>query len=407
MRNAVRLVMWALCGMFLAVTSGVAEDGVAGPFDLGIELGAEWTDNRDATPVENDNIDLFVRGTIKTIVERDRTLFELFYAPMLRYRDDPAPLQNDEDVQHDLGIRLIHNPSPRVKISLFEDFNYTDDPAVNQGGSTLRRDDSFVLNRARAAVSADVGRQSKLSGSVSHLLKRYDESAVAAVADEENVEGVVGLGRHLDRTLLAVVEGRVMTHDYGDEGARDTGFSSVTAGAGFDKMVSTKTKATVRAGWTQLEFDDSELRDEDSLYANVGLELTPDPATRIMAKVFYGLRDSDIYPFSSQEYGDVTASIRHQASEKVQLGLSGAYRLGDYDADSIPTSLLSTVAGLGTGETSGEETTIIIEGEAKYKLSENTAIKIVQRFEDVDSELEALRPSFTRNATRVVLSQSF
>ena len=97
--------------------------------------------------------------------------------------------------------------------------------------------------------------------------------------------------------------------------------------------------------------------------------------------------------------GDVEADV----GEKLTLGVAGVYRGADYDEDTLEATGAALQAGSGL-ETSGEEITVQLLGFARLAVTENTSLKLTQRYEDVDSDVDE---SFTRNSTELALSHVF
>ncbi len=50
-----------------------------------------------------------------------------------------------------------------------------------------------------------------------------------------------------------------------------------------------------------------------------------------------GVRDSDAYPFASQEYRELQAFVDASLSAKLNLRVSATYRVSTYEADNVPT----------------------------------------------------------------------
>jgi len=145
----------------------------------------------------------------------------------------------------------------------------------------------------------------------------------------------------------------------------------------------------VDLGISSVEYDDGSLDSEVFPYVSIDGRVSPSPSTRITGRVGHGVRDSDVYPFASQEYTEFKGSVEVDASASVTVGLNATYRLSEYDEDALPA------AGVGlAAATSGDEDTIVVQAEASLKVADNARVKATYRVEDVESDVET---SYTKN----------
>jgi hypothetical protein len=79
------------------------------------------------------------------------------------------------------------------------------------------------------------------------------------------------------------------------------------------------------------------------------------------------------------------------------LAGSAAYRTGQYDQDTVPIELRAASAG-------GDETVVEVSAEALYRIGQDASLRLVQGFEDVDSDVS---DSFTRNSTMLIMTFQF
>lgn len=421
MKNIIGMV--ACCALLGTAgnLSAQAEDPM-GPFDLSLKLEAATTDNRDSLPNEESNTDFLVSPRIAAIFEMDRSYLDFYYEPTLRYRTDPRENQNDEEFLHDLGIHLEHSVTPRLTLRVTEDYTYTDDPSVETAGGTLRRDSSFSLNRVEGLLAYDINRQSRVEVDARHRLKTYDESELSFL-DEESVSAGARAARQVSRTVSLSLEARAeeFSYEYDDlsVGARpgttlDRGFTAMSAGVGIENEFQANCRASLRVGVKSLDYEDEDIDSESAPYAVAILQLSAVPSTRFTASARHELRDSDVALFSSQEYTSVYAGLEVDASERVTFDVSGTYRMGDYDADKLPSGLRTTGLPAGTGTATpggvavraleGDETAVILKAGVGWEVSDKTRVKLAHMFEDEDSDVSV---SFTRNETTLSLVRQF
>lgn len=410
--------------LLIPVRYVLAQGDAAGPLDFSIKLELESTDNRDSAPdgLEESNTDFMVKPRVDAIFEMERAFLDFYYEPTLRFRSDARVDQNDEEFLHDLGINLRHSLTPRLTLKLGENFNVTDDPSIEEGGTTLRRDSSFTMNRVTGAVTYDISRMARIEASAQHRTKSYDESELEYL-DEESSAGGFAVYRAISRTVTILGEVRMEDFAYEDTlvgenmltggGSLDRGFSSASYGVGLENEFRSNCRASLRAGITQFEYEDDTIDSESSPYFEGLLSLAAVPSTRFTASVTHRLRDSDVFPFASQKYTDVSAGIEVDASEKVTFDVSAVHRLSEYEEDSLPAGRRAqlaavnevlTIYGGSINRPSGDETAVIVTAGVTFDISDNTTLKFAQQFEDEDSDVST---SFSRNATRASLVRSF
>lgn len=424
MRKSTVVLALAWCNLLSSGISPLAQDDMTGPLEFSLKLEVAFTDNRDAAPdgLEEDNTDLMIKPRIGARLDGDRTVLNLYYEPTYRYRTDPARTQNDDDFLHDLGIHLRHAVTPRCILKVSEFFNLTDNPSVAAAGTTLQRDSSFTINRVEAGLTYDIDRQSKVEVDGKHRIKSYDEGALDYL-DEESASGTLRLLQKASRTMIVVGEVKAESFEYEDTvvGERflvraatlDRGFTSLAAGVGVDSEFRNNCRASARVGYIQLEYEDDGIDSEGAPYVSGQLRVASVPSTRFTAAVTHTLRDADVFPFASQSYTDLHAGVEVDTTEKVTVGLSATYRMGDYSADQLPSGIreqatinavLEPFGGAAIEDLDGDETVITVKGSVALELSEDTVLKVSQQYEDEDSDVST---SFTRNETSIFLVRSF
>lgn len=394
-----------LCGVFLAVAHIRAEDAPkdSDPFKFSISVSGEYTDNRDATKAEESNFDTYVTPGIDLIIKDKRANLDLYYEPAYRNRSDPGLLQNNDQLQHNLGLNGEYKFIPALSLLLRERFNYTDDPSVQEGGTTLRRDQSFNLNRLETGLSYKMSRRSHTDLMGRHSIKRFDDATISKESNEENLAVSLASWRQVSRTLGVVAEAEASAFEY-DNSTVERGFSALTGKIGGDQVFSGNFRGGLRLGWKTLDYEANDLGSENAPFVDLSLRMSTAPSTRITAGLSHVLRNSDVYPFASQKYTDFSTRFEWDAVANTTLGLGSTYRVGDYDSESLSSKAKTVAQG---AKTSGEETAVLITADVACNLDPIGTIKLAQHFEDLDSIDEKLRDSFTRNSTNLSWSRAF
>lgn len=404
MRSLQRFVVITLCGTMVWATTASAQKQAMGgdPWTFGISIRGDFTDNRDSSEFDAaDNFDIYVIPRIDAILDTDRTVFDFFYTPEYRYRTDPSPVQNDYEWYHSLGLHLTHKASDRVNFKLFEKFDYTDDPSVDEGGISLRGDRSYKMNRARLETAIKVARTLEVTPYAANKTKRYDDSDVAAISDEDRTDFGLRAWQILSRTvgLLYEVQGSAFSYDSPEGILRD--FDLLQAGLGVEKVFNPRLRAGVTAGAQLQSFDDNALDDQTEAYASARVEGHPSPMTTLKVEFERGIRDADAFPFASQLYTEFFSRADWKATSKVNLGLWVTLRRSEYN-DVAPSAAESEDFERGVAE--GNEDTVEAAAELAYAISDQMGVKLSQDYQNVDSEVSQ---SFDKNTTSLIWSYHF
>lgn len=408
MSQTVKVWVLVLIGVCLAGSACLAEAVGGDPMEFSIFLKGVYTDNRDATEFnEEDNYDLIATPRLDVFADWERTILDFYYAPSFRYRSDPAPNQDDAEWYQAGGVNLDHRVTPRLKLKLHDQIDYSEDPGVEDGGSRIGPERLFLLNQADATVIAEITRQSLFEVYGRNRMKRYDDNEVADRLDEDRTDVGAKLWHRLQRTQAVYMEGRASMFGYesfvpeGADVAIQRDFDLLYAGVGVENVFNQNLRGALVVGWQWQDYDDEGLDAQDALYAQGTLRGTLTPATRLTAEVTHAIRDADAFPFASQEYTEYFAKVEWDATAAVTLGVWGKIRSGDYD-DTRPMS----AAGIADVVQGGDEDAVVAAVEAGYKLDEDTAIRLVQHYEDVSSDVPGI-VNFTRNTTSLILSRHF
>ena len=369
---------------------------------LSVDVKGSYTDNRDSSETaEESNMDFYLSPRIDAVLELERTMLDAYYQPFYRYRSDPSTIQNQDEFYHSLGLNLDHEFSRQVKVRLWEKFDVTDDPSIEEGGSTIRDDRSYIMNRADGRLNYAFSRWTYTQISAAHMMKRYDEQEVADESDEDALTAGARLWRQVAPSVAAYADIRTTAYSFDSALGIERDFSVLFAGGGVDKVFSPHLRGTVSAGLQRAEYDDNALDTKNEPYLQAEVRGQTVPTARLIATITHGIRDSDAYPFASQSYTDTRGRVEWDATPNLMLGFHATYRLSDYDQDSRPaTAMLATFPK----STSGNETTIVVQGEATLKLTDRSSLKFIQRMEDLDSDVGT---SFTKNTSMATASMAF
>ena len=317
--RAAKVPVLTFCCAAIASIAVYAQSDQGAPLRFSLTVGSTFTDNRDSVPNGENNTDTYVRPRLDARADWGRGLLDLYYMPSIRYRARPSDVQNYTEMHQDFGVNVSHGINPRLKLDAHERFTRTDDPSIQRDGTTLRRDSSYLMNWTALGAKYNFRPRTSLSLKAEHGLKRYDESDVAIESDENTTTADLIMWHQLARTLgvLATVRGTDLDYYHDSEVDRD--YIGTAAGLGLDKIFSKTIRGSVRAGWNQAEYSDSDLESEGSPYFGIDLSVEPMPSRRFVTGAKYQIRESHAYPHASQESSVIHARAELDVASRVTL----------------------------------------------------------------------------------------
>ncbi len=367
-----------------------------------VDTKIEYTDNRDSVASnEESNTDVLVSPRIDAYISTDRTLTDFYYQPSFRYRSDAADSQNDDELFHRVGLFLNHNLTESVKLRLSEEYILTDDPSIEQGGTTIRDDQTYYVNKLGGGVKVNLNRRTHVDVNADQEIKRFDEDEVASKSDEDRTRSSLRAVHSVNKTLAVSGELRYESYEFSSDSGIKRDFDVLVAAAGAAKVFSPELRGSAYAGVTTTSYDDSSLDDDSGPYLDLDLTASPSPAFRVKGGLTHGVRESDVFPFASQTYTELRGRAELEATPAVDVGLSGTFRVSEYDDSNRPLAPFSAFA---QQVREGDEDTAVITAYAEWKFSNQSKLRLAQVYEDVSSDVET---SFTRNTSSAEVHVEF
>ena len=377
-----------------------------------VNVRGEMTDNRDATPTEVSNFDLFVTPRVEATITKENLNIDCFYAPAYRYRSEPSETERDNLFHHQAGFKAEKRLSKVAELEFQDRLAFTDDPSMHKGGTTLRRDSSYLINHMEGRGKYTLKDNSFIQGNANYLLKRYKEDSVAQESDQDIIGANVLLWRQFRPTTGGLLEfgGSMVDYDHANGVNRD--FDSIRVTTGIERLFNRNARAGFRVGLMNVEYADNGIESEVSPFFTIG-GLLSSSGTELGAGLTYSTREADVYPFSSQDAIDFYLKASKEYSKLLSFGALAGVHLGMYDTKYIPQSVkdefVSTPeyqAWLTANDfrTEGDELSLVGEVSVDYHIDPATSLKIAQRMEIVDSDVSL---DFTRNTTILGVSKQF
>ncbi len=379
----------------LMACGALAQGSDAGqPLRISIGVAAESTDNRDASEEnKQDNVDIYLRPRAEIYLgDPGSSFLDAYYTPALRYRTEPGENQDETDFQHQLGANMRRLLSERLRLRLSDGLAITDDPAIEKNGSVVRGDQSYVMNTAEAGINYDLFRYSNLDMLVVNRIRRFDEEDVASLSDEDETSLRIQHRRSLTATLRTLLTGEYRIYSYADNPQFTRDFDSMVLAVGLENSFTENVIGSLSGGWQTRDHEDENIDLDDKPYVRADLVGQMNPDLRIGAVAGYGIRDSDAYPYASQEYSDFSGFAHAKITQKLLLKLAGTYRLSTYEA-----------FGMLPG---GDENLLVGDVELAFNALESATLMVGYRLEDIDAD-DGVGASYVKNIVRVGATLSF
>ncbi len=393
--NKTRLMQFTIVALVMCVTVSYAKQE-GQPLRFGVSASVEATDNRDATESNKEsNVDVFLRPYVAFHIDREVTSLHFRYEPGLRYRTEPGDDQNEFDLHHRLTLSLRQALNPRARVRASNTFLKIDDPQIAEGGAVLRADRSYILNTARAALNYDLGELSNLDLTVHNQIRRYDDSQIAILTDKNEIGVGVDFRHTLTPTIRALANAHYDSYSFKSDGLRSRDFDSITGTLGLEYVFTPQIIGSFSGGMQTRSYDDAAFETDDNIHVVAELSGTITPDLRVGGTAGFGVRDSDVYPYPSQEYTEVRGYANMNVSPAITLRGALTYRASTYDA----------YPQLGLG--GGDEDLIVADAQLTYRLTELASLLAGHRYEDISADDGLRSGSFTRNTTRLGVRLDF
>ncbi len=401
-RFSIGMLTVAVALSAMTIDSMAQSSKVDDPFRFELSVSAEVTDNRDSSEVQESNIDYYIGP--KFIFKGkpgDASLLTFTYNPIFRHRTEPSLIQNEGELYHYAKFDLRKKSSEIQETRVINQFNYTDDPAVTQGGTLLRRDSSYIFNYLEIGTHKNVQKVNTLDIYGLYTLKRFDESEVADQSDEDRYSLNLLYLRQYQRKSALALELQVGGTGYKELAGLDRSFMTAIGAVGIEHIASPSMRMGARLGVQFVDYADEALGNEATPMVNLSFGGNTIPTVAIRGSLDHRVRESDVFPFAAQEATDLKATIDWTLKERnIVLTGSAIYHTGSYSEESLPSG--------GATSAAGDETSTILEVGGVYKHTSATEFGIRFRSEEVDSDSGVtFGRNFSRNATTISVSRQF
>jgi len=307
---------------------------------------------------------------------------------------DSVDLNKENNV--DFRLKATRSVSERTRMSLYEKFNYTDDPQIENGGIVDRADHTYIANVIKGTLNIDLLRNSNLDLVIKNDIKSFEDDIIATRSDEESTSIAMAHRYQINHTLRSVLGGSYIMYSYDNSLDRD--FDSIIAEIGLENSFTPTLLGVLTVGLQTRDFDDSNMDADDEPYLLASLENKTGSDLTLGASVGHGIRDTDAYPFSSQVYSELRGFAHINLTPAIVLSGAATYRLSEYEESSIPASVVAE------GATNGDETTVVGDLSLAFNMINNISMFVGYRYEDIDSDVAQ---SYSKNSGRIGATLNF
>ncbi len=382
-----RSMKWVVGCVLLVASWAMAQD-LAKPWAVSVKTGVAYSDNRDGTDQNKEsNFDFYIepRGDL---IWRDgeRSTLDFFLSPLAKWHSNSRDVedgdpQNDTELFGTVGIDLMHQVTPRVKLDLGEALAYNDDPAIDQGGVNVRQSSSHILNTAHGELGLELSERVGAEVTGRSIIKRYKEDVVAQDEDEDIWDVGTSLGYLLGSGYK--VFGMAGFSDFSNKSTvRERGSQVISAGMGVEKIFNPDVHGKVMGGYQSASYADDTLEDIDTANASAEMIFRAESPTRFRVGALYGFFAPYVRPYSLQTLTSVQAAIDHDVlPERLTVSLKGQYSNGEYDDE-------------GADLPGGSDKLALAALSANYRIDRTWSLGLGYTYENWDSDV---RESFDRN----------
>jgi hypothetical protein len=375
-------------GCVLLMASWAMAQDAAKPWAASVKTGVQSSDNTDGTDMDKEsNVDFYIQPRAD-LIWRDgvRTTLDFFLSPMVKWHSNPREVadgdpQNDTEIFGSVGVDLMHQVTPRVKVNAGDTLIYNDDPAIDEGGVGVRESASHILNTVYAALAVEVVPRVSLDVTGNNIIKRYQEDIVAQDQDEDIWDSMARLGYLMGSGYR--VFGGVGYSDFSNKSTgRPRGSQVYSAEMGVEKIFNPDMQGTLSGGYQTASYSDEELDDTDTANAEVEMVFRAQSATRFRVGASYGFYAPYVRPYSLQTLTSIQGAIEHDVlPERLTMILRGQYSNGEYDEEAA--------------ELPGGSDKLVTAGlSAHYRINRTWSTGAGYTYETWDSDV---RESFDRN----------
>jgi len=362
-----------------------AESNSRNVLEVSNRLRVEYDDNvYEAPSDEQDSFKIIEELELGVTLDFQPTFITLRYRPTFTWWSDRDP--DDTDLHHDLDVVINHEFSPRLSAGLKNTFRLAEQPEEIDRGTTIREDDDYIYNVTDGNLDYQMFARTHAILGARYTTLQYDRDEVADTEDYDIWAAGLTLRHRIAAMTQLLGDYRIESVGYKDD-ARDS--DSQYIGLGVEHAIGSSFVGTLRGGYQNKDFSDSDIDDESQPYADGSLTYIYSPRTRISVGGGYSMFEADVYPFASQDRTIMFASLAYDITAKISLFLSASYQLSHYSQDQAVEPDFDVPESFG-----GDEDVTQGGVRLSYQLNARNSIELNYQHMDLSSDV---REDFDRN----------
>lgn len=373
------LVFMAMQGVVRAAAEG------ARPYQINNRMRVELDDNIYTTKDDPQESLKFIEE-VEFLVNFNlpQTYISLRYRPAYVWWDNREP--DDSDFQNDFDFVLNQEFSTRLSLSVVDTLRRGEQPDSLSEDNVVVKNEDFYYNSLNGALAYLVKPTTKLEAAGRYILMRYDDNDDLSENDDyDQMVGGLTLRHQLVPATTVIGDFRFETISYDENQNYERGSSTMSGGGGIEQIFSPSLVGSARAGMEQKSYDEEDMGDSSTPYADASLTFLPSPRTRLTAGAGYSFYESDVQAFANQTRTLVFASLAHDLTAKVSWYLSGGYTISEYSVDESPDP---------TQITEGDESITQVSTRLTYKVDRANLLEAGWQYVNLASDL---REEYDRN----------
>lgn len=407
-------------------------------WDLRLSVFAEIGDNRDHVPDGYDpyyNAEKYgtkkekdpIFGIQPTIAFNgsfaNTQYYKLGYSPIYQYWSNPRIGSLRSEFSHVAVAEYRVLLDRRNELSFRDDFKYIENDYWYLDSEDLDRhtylsdrrtehEQKHLDNTLTGTWLTQLTRQMSLRLSAYWLTIRYDDEMLALTNDEDKYVANANLLHNHNSELSYGIfgkyelwddQGRSWTESHNGEPATyglDRSIETYTLGLTATWRNSARFSIIARYGWEWIDYAADSIEDRDYPGdGDISAIYTFNLRTRGTFGFRYGVTESWVYPYASQDLYSFYAGLKTMHSKTLSSAIRLEYKISEYDTKYIPTTYFDQYNRPGQAQKvdrkyTGQKNDIYAEFRLIYRWNQNLDITAYYSYENVDSDISV---SYTEN----------
>ncbi|MCX7826270.1 MAG: outer membrane beta-barrel protein [Verrucomicrobiae bacterium] len=369
----------ALLVLVAAISTAVAEDVQVKQHNLayGITLRGGYDSN--IYTAEKD-----VTGSFYTTIQPDfhaawsspSTDITLHYTYAATYYEKRP--ERHWDQAHNFSFNLAHEFSPRLRVTLYEDFQPGFEPEIESG--IRQRQGNYIQNRVAVSSSYILGGRWTLPVTMSHYFISYDEGEAAESLNRQSWDAKVGVKYNATSRTTFYSD---FSHGVNTYEGYNRSYTSESLYFGVDHGLTPRLTVNASAGVQMLSFDvksNQEFNPLLSLKANYSLT----SRTAMNLSFSSQVQPTEVTQYLVQYSWILSGGIVHQFTPKLMASVNLSYIPAEYNTD-MALSAKDLDYKLEPSSQGGTETTLSSTIAVAYQFNLNLRAELGWSYIDVSS----------------------